>query len=69
MPSASQTNRVFKLCMLGDAGTNYQVLASTNLTVPGWTILGTMESTNGIWRFLDTAATNSSRFYRAKQLP
>jgi hypothetical protein len=64
-----QTNRVFKLCMLGDAGTNYQVLASTNLTVPGWTILGTMESTNGIWRFLDTAATNSSRFYRAKQLP
>jgi hypothetical protein len=54
---------------LGVAGTNYQVLASTNLAVPGWTILGTMESTNGIWRFLDTAATNSPRFYRAQQLP
>jgi hypothetical protein len=55
--------------MLGVAGTDYQVLASTNLAVPGWTILGTMERTNGIWRFLDTAATNSSRFYQAKQLP
>jgi hypothetical protein len=28
-----------------------------------------MESTNGIWRFLDPAATNSPRFYRAMQLP
>ena len=55
--------------MLGEAGTNYQVRATTNLAVPGWTILGTMESTNGIWRFLDPAATNSPRFYRAKQLP
>lgn len=64
-----QTNLAFKLCMLGEAGTNYQVLSSTNLAVPGWTILGTMESTNGIWRFLDTAATNSSRFYQAQQLP
>jgi hypothetical protein len=65
-----QTNLAFKLCMLGVAGTNYQVLASTNLAVPGWTILGTMESTNGIWRFLDTAATNfPERFYRAKQWP
>ncbi len=64
-----QTNLAFKLLMLGVAGTNYQVLASTNLAVPGWTILGTMESTNGIWRFLDPAATNSYRFYRTKQLP
>jgi len=64
-----QTDLAFKLLMLGVAGTDYQVLASTNLAVPGWTILGTMERTNGIWRFLDTAATNSSRFYQAKQLP
>ncbi len=64
-----QTNLAFKLCMLGVAGTNYQVLVSTNLAVPGWTPLGTMENTNGIWRFLDPAATNSHRFYQAKQLP
>jgi hypothetical protein len=68
-PIGFQTNHAFKLLMLGGAGTNYQVLASTNLAVVNWPILGTMESTNGIWRFLDTAATNSSRFYRAKQLP
>ena len=64
-----QTSLTFKLCMLGVAGTNYQVLVSTNLAVTNWTILGTMESTNGIWRFLDPAATNSARFYRAKQWP
>jgi hypothetical protein len=29
-----------------------------------------MESTNGIWRFSDTTATNFlQRFYRATQLP
>jgi hypothetical protein len=56
--------------MLGDAGTNYQVWATTNLAVPNWAPLGTMENTNGIWRFFDTTATNfPQRFYRAKQLP
>jgi hypothetical protein len=65
-----QTNGAFKLCMLGAAGTNYQVLASTNLAVTNWTILGTMESTNGICRYSDFTATNSPhRFYRARQLP
>jgi hypothetical protein len=65
-----QTNLGFKLLMLGAAGTNYQVLVSTNLAVTNWTILGTMENTNGIWRYFDTTATNSpERFYRAEQLP
>jgi hypothetical protein len=65
-----QTNGAFKLCMLGDAGANYQVLASTNLAVTNWTILGTMESTNGIWRYFDTTARDyPQRFYRAKLLP
>ncbi len=64
-----QANLAFKLCMLGVAGTNYQVLVCTNLAAPNWSVLGTMENTNGIWRFLDSAATNPSRFYRTKQLP
>jgi hypothetical protein len=65
-----QANLGFKLLMLGDAGTNYQVWATTNLAVTDWTMLGTMESTNGIWRFSDPTATNfPQRFYRAMQLP
>jgi fibronectin-binding autotransporter adhesin len=65
-----QTNRAFKLCMLGETGTNYQVLASDDLTASNWLVLGTMENTNGIWRFSDATSTNSThRFYRARQLP
>jgi hypothetical protein len=65
-----QSNGAFKLLMLGDVGTNYQVLVSTNLAVTNWTVLGTMQNTNGIWRYFDTTATNfAQRFYRAKQLP
>jgi hypothetical protein len=69
-PIGFQTNSAFKLLMLGAAGANYQVLASTNPALVSWPILGTMENTNGIWRYFDTTATNSpQRFYRAKQLP
>jgi hypothetical protein len=69
-PVGFQSDLSFKLCMLGVAGTNYEILASTNLAKPGWSVLGTMESTNGIWRFLDPNATNfSRRFYRAEQEP
>jgi hypothetical protein len=65
-----QTNRAFKLCMLGEVGTNYQVLASDDLTTTNWLVLGTMENTNGIWRFSDATTANSAhRFYRARQLP
>ena len=63
----------FKLCMLGQTGSNYVVFATTNLTIPfsNWVSLGTMESTNGIWRYFDheTITNLPRRFYRAKQLP
>jgi hypothetical protein len=65
-----QTNRAFKLCMIGEVGTNYQLLASDDLATTNWLILGTMENTNGIWRFSDATTANSAhRFYRARQLP
>jgi hypothetical protein len=65
-----QTSLGFKLLMLGAAGTDYHLLVSTNLAATNWTILGTMQSTNGIWRYFDPAPTDSpGRFYRAKQLP
>jgi hypothetical protein len=68
-----RTNGVFKICMLGEAGSNYLALAATNLPVPlsNWTTLGLMESTNGIWRYLDngTVTNRPYRFYRAQQVP
>jgi len=60
----------FKLLMFGQTGTNYQVLANTNLATTNWISLGTMQNTNGIWRFFDSSATSfPDRFYRAKALP
>jgi len=65
-----QTNRAFKLCMCGETGTNYQILVSDIVNTNHWSVLGTMETTNGIWRYSDTTATNSAhRFYRAQALP
>jgi len=60
----------FKLCMLGEVSSNYLVFATTNLDIPftNWVNLGLMENTNGIWRYLDSDATNlPHRFYRARQ--
>ncbi len=60
----------FKICMLGEAGSNYLVFATTNLNQPynDWVNLGTMERTNGIWRHIDAGITNlPRRFYRAEQ--
>jgi hypothetical protein len=69
-PIGFQTNRAFKLCMTGEAGTNYEIQASTNLAATNWTVLGVMQNTNGIWRYSDVTATNSAfRVYRARQLP
>ncbi len=65
-----RTNGAFKLCMAGEAGSNYQLLASTDLNSTNWIPLGLMEPTNGIWRLLDAGAfTNGWRFYRAEQVP
>ena len=68
-PVGFQTNRAFKLCMCGQTGSNYVVEITTNLPATNWTTLGTMENTNGIWRYYDSTATNvPRRFYRARRL-
>ena len=63
----------FKICMLGQTGSNYAVLATTDIDLPEpqWTALGLMEHTNGIWRFFDpsTMTNRARRFYRAAQTP
>lgn len=63
----------FKICMVGENGSNYLVLASTNVALPqgDWTPIGLMEVTNGIWRYFDagTVTNRSMRYYRAQQVP
>jgi hypothetical protein len=68
-PVGFQTNHAFKLCMTGETGVSYEIDANTNLSGTNWIVLGTMQNTNGIWRFSDATATNSFRAYRARQLP
>jgi hypothetical protein len=62
---------VFKFCMVGETGSNYMVLATTNIAEPSanWTQLGLMENTNSIWRYYDngTLTNRPYRFYRAGQ--
>lgn len=70
LPGGLRSNGAFKLCMFGEAGCGYQVLASDDLRSTNWVAVGVMEATNGVWRLLDSDATNHAwRFYRAVQLP
>ena len=65
-----QTNGDFKLLMLGEEGSNYQVLASANLAATNWTALGRWKAPTASGVFFDTTATNfPQRFYRAWQQP
>ena len=63
----------FKLCMIGQTGSNYMVQATTNLTVPNttnWANIGLMSYTNGVFRYFDNGVLTSNfpaRYYRAKQ--
>ena len=66
---APTTNRSFEVCILGRAGTNYVLLASTNLAGTNWVNLGEMENTNGIWRYFAAATNLPRRFYRTQQVP
>jgi len=66
-----RNTNAFKFCMAGYLGTNYTVLAATNVLTPAtnWVNLGSMEYTNGIFRFVDngTITNRPSRYYRAKR--
>jgi hypothetical protein len=68
-----ETNAAFKLCMLGEEGSNYVVQAAevfSNPVVTNWNDLGTMTWSNGIFLYRDQYATNfPMRFYRARREP
>jgi hypothetical protein len=53
------------LALIGTPGINYAIEVSTNLGLPHWTVLTTNSPINGTFFFVDPAATNVTRFYRA----
>ena len=60
------TNSQCLLCMSGQVGHAYSILATTNLQ--NWTNIGTMQNVNGLLEFPDSMTTNfQHRFYRAQQ--
>jgi large repetitive protein len=62
--SASMTTNGFTMALSGPSGSNYVILASTNLK--DWTPIFTNAAPAGRMTFTDTTATNrSSRFYKA----
>jgi hypothetical protein len=64
--SAQWVSGGFQLTGLGGPLLAYQVLASTNLPVPNWTVVGTVTAdASGALQFLHPLVTGSgNRFYR-----
>jgi hypothetical protein len=58
----------FVLRLTGEPGCNYAIEATTNYA--NWTVLRTNNATDGVFDFVDTAASGfPRRFYRARLLP
>ena len=66
-----RTNGQFTFTLQSEPGLRFQILASTNLTLPlsSWTDLGNVTNAAGATTFLDPVTNLNSRFYRALQLP
>ena len=65
-----RTNGKFKLCMAGEAGSNYLVLATTDLNSTNWTpvVAGTEEGFPGLFTeyMIVIPKPVGSRFYRLR---
>jgi hypothetical protein len=64
-------NGQFSFTLQSEPGLRFEILASTNLTLPlsNWSSLGTVTNLTGTAPFLDPATNLNRRFYRARQLP
>jgi hypothetical protein len=59
------TNGCFQMTVTGAPGVAYSIYASTNLALPGWSLLLTTNPPVLPFSFVDPAAANSGqRFYR-----
>jgi hypothetical protein len=65
------TNNQFQFRLHSEPGLRFDILASTNATLPltSWTVLGTVTNVTGELPFVDSAPNFPHRFYQARQLP
>lgn len=69
--SPARTNDQFEFTLLGEPGARFEILTTTNPSLPAtnWTSLGLVTNLSGTIPFIDTSANFDQRFYRARQLP
>ena len=70
LPAATVANGQVQLNVTGEPGTSYQILGTTDLTLPvaQWTSLGTVVNVTGNIVFTDNQTGLGQRFYTARQL-
>ncbi|MCX6921594.1 MAG: hypothetical protein NT154_00005 [Verrucomicrobia bacterium] len=70
LTSPVTTNGGFRLSLKSQPGRLFEMLASTNSSLPlsNWTSLGTLTNITGTAVFFDPATNINSRFYQARQL-
>jgi hypothetical protein len=68
---ATATNGCFGFTLESEPGQQFEVLASTNISLPlsNWASLGILTNDTGSVFFGDPATNSVRRFYRARQLP
>jgi hypothetical protein len=68
---ARMTNSQSSFTLQSQPGLAFEILATTNLSLPlsNWTSLGNLTNVTGAAPFLDPNAGINRRFYRARQLP
>lgn len=64
-------NNHFSLVLESEPGLQFDILASTDITLPSndWTAVGTVTNLTGSAPFLDPAPATGVRFYQARQRP
>jgi hypothetical protein len=67
----SWSNGQFGASLKSQPGSVFQILATTNLSVPltNWTCVATLTNVSGTTSFVDPATNYNARFYQARQLP
>ena len=65
------TNGQFKFTLQSEPGRRFEILATTDLTLPvsSWNSLGNLTNVTGNLPFIDTSANLDQRLYQARQLP